>query len=213
MRSIHSKLKAERSREGFAILIVLVAVVIMMLLYFIDIRAIFGPKHSMKSDKPTSRPWLEEDRLVGPDDFIKMPKPPKPIIDEDFTVTCFVTSEGSNRGAVRLEFNTLGEVEGSWSCRYLQNDRENSFEADFAGNIDITKTFSDKDGKDKSKLYFITKGTYTQSRYNTKTARVTEETGIVYTTGWLEANYTAFGLITITDKEHSWSASYDWQTE
>jgi hypothetical protein len=213
MRPIHSKLKSECSREGFAVLIVLVAVVILMMLYFLDIRAIFGPNLGDISGKPTARPWLQEDRLVAPDRLINMPKPPKPTIDEDFTITAPVTSEGADRGQASLKFNTAGEVGGSWHCEYSNNDRDYRLDADFAGNIDVDQTFSDDSGQDESLLYFITKGSYTHRIYSSQASRTTEEKGIIYVTGWLAADHTAEGRIVITDKEHSFSVTFNWQTE
>ena len=195
------------------VIIVLVAVAILMMLYFLDIRAIFGPKLNVNSGKPTSRPWLEEDKLAGPDEIIKMPKPPKPLINEDFIITGLVKSDESDRGVVKLTFNTVGEVVGNWSCEYSYDNRDYGFDADFAGNIDVGSTYSDRGGKDKSKLYFITKGQYSQRIYNNTTGRASEEIGIIYITGWLEKDYSAAGLITITNSEHSWSATYDWQSE
>ncbi len=213
MRPIHRKLKADPSRRGSAILIVLVAVVILMMLYFIDIQAIFGPNLKDRSGKPTARPWLQEDRLVGPDKLIKMPKPPKPTIDEDFTITASVSTDNSDRGKAAFEFNTAGEVAGNWHCEYSNNDRDYRFDADFMGNIDVTQTFSDDSGSDGSLLYFITKGSYTHQIYNNQASRTTEETGIIYVIGWMEDDYTASGKIVITDKEHSFSVSFNWQTE
>jgi len=195
------------------IVIVLVAVVIVMILYFINARAIFGPNLKDRSGKPTARPWLQEDRLAGPDELIRMPKPPKPTIGEDFTVTASVTTGDSDRGKVILDFNTAGEVTGNWFCEYSNNDRDYRFDADFAGNIDVTKTFSDDNGSDESLLYFIARGRYTHRIYNSPDGRTTEELGIVYVTGWLASDYTASGRIVITDKEHSFSASFDWQSE
>ena len=213
MRPVRRKLGADPSRRGSVVLILLVAVVILMILYFIDFQAIFGPDLRDRSSKPTARPWLAEDRLVGPDKLIKMPKPPKPTIDEDFTITCPVTSEGADRGQASLKFNTAGEVSGSWHCEYSSNNRDYSFDADFAGNIDVDPTFSDDSGSDESLLYFITKGGYTHRIHNSQTGRTTEEKGVIYATGWLAGDYTAEGQIVITDKEHSFSVTFNWQTE
>jgi hypothetical protein len=201
------------SRRGIVILMVLVAIVIMMMLYFIDIKAIFGPNLKDKSGQPTLRPWLQEDRLAGPDELIKMPKPPRPTIDEDFAITGFVTSDGAGRGKVILEFNTAGEVAGRWNCEYSNNDRDYTFTADFAGNIDVTKTFSDDHGQDKSLLYFIAKGRYTHETFSTQVGLATKKTGIIYATGYLAGDYTASGQMVITDKQHSFSASFNWQSE
>ena len=213
MRPVHRQLKADPSRGGSVILILLVAIVILMMLYFIDIQAMFGPNLKDRSGKPTARPWLAEDRLVAPDKLIEMPKPPKPTIDEDFTITAPVTSDVAGRGQVILKFNTAGEVSGNWHCEYSANDRDYTLNADFTGNIDVGQTFSDDSGTDESLLYFITKGSYTHRIHNSQTGRTTEEKGIIYATGWLEDDYTASGKIVITDKEHSFSVTFNWQTE
>ena len=130
-----------------------------------------------------------------------------------FAITCPVTSEGADRGDATLEFNIAGEVSGSWHCEYSANDRDYRLDADFTGNIDVDQTFSDDSGSDESLLYFITKGSYTHKIYSSQAGRTTEETGIIYATGWLEDDYTASGKIVITDKEHSFSVTFNWQTE
>ena len=213
VRPKEMRITNRHSRRGVVILIVLVAIVIMMMLYFIDIKAIFGPNLKDKSGQPTFRPWLQKNRLAGADQLIKMPKPPKPAIDEDFTITASVTSDGDGRGKVIFEFNTAGEVAGRWNCQYQANDRDYTFTADFVGNIDVTKTFTGDSGKDESLLYFITKGKYTHNTFSTQVGLATEKTGIIYATGYLAGDYTAEGKMVITDKDHSFSASFEWQTE
>ncbi len=201
-----------RERPGFAILIVLVAIAIMLLLYSMDIKAIFGPNLPTKYSPKDQRPWLEEERILGPDQIIKMPEAPKATLDEDLSLTGAVTLKGEDRGEVRLRFTTMGEVSGSWYCEYSHEDRDYRYEATFAGNIDIDKTYTDKQGEDKSLLYFITKGRYTQTVYNQQTQQASEDKGFVYTTSWLDTDYSAFGMITITT-DKTWSATYDFQTE
>ena len=208
-------------RGGFVLLLVLAAVAILMLLYFIDINALFGPSIPLKERSARHRPWLEEDRIVPADRLIKPPGPPKPELNEPIHLTAPVFLDDSKRGTVALDLTIAGEVSGSWHCEYSHDNRDYSFDAAFTGNIDITKTYSkgettDKpspsEGLDKSKLYFITKGNYTQTVYNVEADSETSEQGLVYVTGWLGPDYSAEGLITITT-DKTWSATYAWQTD
>jgi len=211
-----------KKNSGFAIVIVLAALVILMLLYFIDIKALFGPSlNAKKGSAPQSRPWLEEDLILGPDKLITLPKPPKPSLDEALTITAFVSRGEDERGEMVLEFNTQGEVSGSWSCEYSHDQKDYSIEAAFAGNIDVEKTYyripptratRKPQDPDDSMLYFITKGEYTQKDYNNETGRLTETQGLIYITGWLSPDCSADGLITITT-DKKWSETYNWQSQ
>ena len=209
------KTNAQRQQGGFAILIVLVAVVIMMMLYFIDMRAIFRtePRSKRPEDRP-ERPWLEEHRIVGKNILIKMPKPPKPQLDSDFKLKAVVTYDDSDRGELTLDFTIDGEVSGQWYCSYSHESRYYTFEADLAGNIDVEKTWIDSqtNAADPSKLYFITRGKYTQTVYNQGSGVRSSEQGTAYVTGFLGSDYSASGLIVITT-DQIWSAKYEWQTE
>jgi len=192
------------------LLVVLLAVAILMLLYFIDINALFGPSIPPKKRSAKHRPWLEEDRIVPSDRLIKPSEPPKPELNKPFTLTAPVFLDDSERGTVALDFTVAGEVSGSWHCEYSHDNRNYTFDATFTGNIDVTKTYVENDEANKSKLYFITKGNYTQTVYNVEASSETSDQGLVYVTGWLGPDYSAEGLITITT-DKTWSATYTWQ--
>jgi hypothetical protein len=98
-----------------------------------------------------------------------------------------------------------------WYSEYSNEDRDYIMEATFAGNIDTDRTYSEGEAIDESKLYFITKGTYKQTAYNAETGTKTLDEGLVYVTGWLGADYSVNGLITITT-DKTWSATYALET-
>lgn len=200
-----------KRKNGFAILIVLVAVAIVMILYMVDMTAIFGPG---TSTGPRERPlWEDENRIVGPDVFIKLPKAPQPLLDDPVSVIGMVTRNDSYRGNIAVEFNAIGEVAGNWQASYQHDNKRYTFEAEFSGNIDVSKTYSVDNKTDKSKLYFITKGQYTQTVLNEKTEDIVATEGIIYVAGWLEPDYSAHGKIAITDEEKDFSAEYLWQSQ
>lgn len=197
--------------RGFVLLLVLVAVAILALLYVIQIDAFFGPVAPGGRTPAEHRPWLEEGRIVPSDKLIKLPEPPKPELNKPLTVTARVQLDESERGTVILDFTVAGEVAGAWHCEYSHDNRNYTFDASFAGNIDATKTYSKGKATDESKLYFITKGIYSQTGYDVVAGTETFEQGLVYVTGWLSPDYSAEGLITITT-DKTWSAAYTWQT-
>jgi hypothetical protein len=201
----------KRRRGGFALIIILVAMVILMLLYLIQMDTFFGPVAHNQQRQMEHRPWLEEDRIVPSDKLIKLPEPPKPELNKPLAVTARVRLDESERGTVILDFTVAGEVTGTWYCEYSHDNRNYTFDAAFAGNIDVTKTYSKGKITDESKLYFITKGTYRQTGYDVVSGIETFEQGLVYVTGWLSPDYSAEGLITITT-DKTWSAAYTWQT-
>lgn len=197
-------------RNGAAMLLVLVAVAIMMVLYFLDLRMIFGPSLDGQSNAPASRPWLEEDLLASSEEVIDLPKAPKPQLTEPRRMTAAVTRQGAERGTMELAFGTDGRVSGTWRCGYRHGDQDYAYDASFAGNIAADRIYvSDGGVRDRSLLYFITKGAYTQRLTDTNTNRTTREEGTIYVTGWLGPDGSARGLVTITT-DRKWSVTYDW---
>ena len=192
-------------------MILLVAVAIVMILYMVDMTAIFGLG---SRTTPLERPlWQEENRIAGPDVFIKLPKAPKPSLDSPVSLTAPVTRNDSPRGNINVEFNTIGEVAGKWNASYRHDNKEYTFEAKFTGNIDVSKTYSAKEKTDKSRLYFITKGNYTQTVFNETNKDFSTTEGIIYAAGWLNPDYSTNGKIVITTQDKTWSAEYLWQSE
>jgi hypothetical protein len=195
------------------LLAVLLAIVIMMLVYYVDVSTIFGPSLPRKTGKPQSRPWLEEERIVSAEKLITMPKPPKPRLDEPVTLTAAVTREGAERGRMIIEFAGDGGVTTYWSCEYAQAERYYAYTAESAGNIDVSKEYMENEIADVSKLYFITKGEYekTIQKLATPPLPLDSEKGTIYVTGWLGADYGGQGKITITT-DQTWSIDYEWRS-
>ncbi len=150
--------KVSKDRSGFAGLFILIAVAIMMLLMMIQMKTLFQPGRGYrKSTAPASRPWLQDELLVPDDRLIQLPKPPKPALDKPFSFTVPVTRKDNDRGEITIDFATTGEVAGTWQCRYSHENIDYTYNATFKGNIDVSNTYSDKQGEDLSKLYFLRK--------------------------------------------------------
>jgi len=194
-------------RRGAVLLLLLIAIAILAILYVVQMDAFFGPVLPGGRAAAEHRPWLEEYRIVPGDQLIKPPQPPKPAISEPLTLNARVQLAESDRGTAILKFAVSGEVSGTWNCEYSHDDRGYRFDASFAGNIDVTKTYSEEEVADESQLYFIMKGTYKQTAHNIETGIETSEEGLVYVTGWLHTDYSVSGLVTITT-DRTWSATY-----
>ena len=139
-----------------------------------------------------------------------MPDPPKPQLSKPIRIAADVLREGNPRGIITLEFATNGEVSGKWDCSYAYEQSQYSYAAGFKGNIDVEETYVDQDGnQDESKLFFITKGTFTKTTANQTSGISSGTDGCVYVTGWLNPDHSAHGRITITTDE-TWSAVYTW---
>ena len=214
VRRQHDKMQAylnKQNRPGAAVLMLLIAIVILALLYFLNVSAIFRPSRMPKPARPENRPWLEEHRIVTPEVIIDLPETPKPELNEDFSITARVTLDGQDRGQLDLDFDTHGRVSGLWESSFAQENRHTTFKAQSEGNIDISKTYIENERQNPSLLYFITKGAYAETVENTKTEQVTTSTGTIYVTGYLTGKYEVFGHITITT-DRSWSVSYEFNS-
>ncbi|MCF7955487.1 MAG: hypothetical protein K9M75_06775 [Phycisphaerae bacterium] len=202
-----------RRSKGFMALVVLVSVVIVLILYMMMMKAILpagrsGGGSSVRQD----RPWLLDDLILPAGELIDMPEPPRLVIKDDFTLKPTVSRDGSNRGVAVLKFGGNGVVSGKWECDYTHEERQYSYIATYAGNIVIDKEFSDKMGTDKSLLFFIVKGKYTQRVYHPDIGEKLTN-GIIYLSGWVAPDKSLTGKLTITtnditDKD-KWAASYD----
>ena len=193
-------------------LVVLIAIAIVMMLYYVSFNTIFSPSLN-RGKAATSRPWLDEERILGADKIIAMPEPPRPTITEPINLVVAVTRNDAERGTMTLDFYADGTVKGNWRCSYSHDEQDYAYDSEFAGNIDVDVAYVSEDGQnDKSLLYFITKGRYSQQSTSTATQKQTQQDGEIYVTGYLAPDHSATGLITITT-DRKWSVTYDWKTE
>ncbi|MCK5565318.1 MAG: hypothetical protein KAJ07_08735 [Planctomycetes bacterium] len=199
-------------RRGFIALVVLIGIAIVAVLYFTQVSSFVSVSVPPGSKGGNYRkPWHDEDRLLGPDAVIELPKRPKLELNEAFVLEAEVSRDGQDRGAMTLEFLDDGRVNGSWYCSYSHDRKHYTCDAAFSGNIDVDVVYrNDQRKKDKTQLYFITKGNYAKETYAESTDDSSIENGIVYVTGFIKPDHSASGKLTITtDKQ--WSAQYQWQ--
>jgi len=196
-------------KNGFAILIVLVAVVILMLLYFMQIDTLFGPGLPSEPAGLEEHPWILAELLASEGEDIKLPRRPKLKLEEAFVITVPVTRNEARRGEVAVAFNTDGRISANWQCTYEQAGIPYRVDSQMNGNVHVKRTYQDKTGKDKSRLFCIARGKYTKTPID-QTA-TGGETGTTWLIGWINPDRSIEGHVTITRNEQ-WAAVYAFES-
>ncbi len=203
-------MKSVRKNNGFVILIVLVAVAILMLLYFVQIDAFFGPGLPSEPAGIEKHPWVLEELLAPDGEDIKLPGRQKLKLDEPFSITAPVSRNDTERGEITVAFDTDGHIRAMWQCTYEQAETSYRVDAQTSGNIHSKRTYRDEGGKDKSRLFFIARGRYTKTPLG-ETAGAAGESGQAWLTGWIDPNRSIRGYVTLT-RNQQWAAAYAFES-
>jgi len=203
--------KKHTKHNGYAaLLMLLIVLVIGMMLYFVDIRAIFGPSIPTRPAKIEERPWRIENLIVPEEQDIKLPRPSKIDITEPLELAAQVQRNGQPRGSVKLRIAPDGRLLAKWESFYTHEKRSFKITAKITGNIDAKYLCNDETGNpDDSLLFFIGKGQY-QQLTSVENGPAAEENGTVYLIGSLSPQKQIHGTLTITT-DQSWSAVYEFQ--
>ena len=205
MKAVLLKSGLGMNRPGYALLLMLLLIVVFGALIWLDPAALFN--------KPDPNlPWNEEFRFVDEDEQVKAPSEQQPAVTGFLSLQAEPRQEGEARGAISMLIHPGGRIEGGWSADYNPRPKVNYqvMGDGFKGNIDPSKVYSDENGQDLSKLYFITKGRFLILETNDNTGKVRSVKGRIYVTGWLDTEYNVTGEVTITsDKRNFELFSYE----
>lgn len=194
-------------RNGYALLIVLIAAAILLLLFATQMKTLFVPRGVKRATGIEQRPWLLEELLVPAGETIKAPRSPKPTLEASFVLGADVQRDGIERGTAEIAFEPDGRIRAVWETEYVSNENTHAITAEMSGNVSVKQTYEGPDGADKSRLFLIGKGTYQK----TTTGADGDEEGVAWLVGWLRPDYSAVGHITLTTNR-KWAAVYDWTT-
>jgi hypothetical protein len=217
MRAICRQIRRQLpNRPAFALLMLLIVVVIGMLIYYFALSPVDRKTAREQKKSPDEYPWVEEwrikDRKVG--DAAEQPiSEEQPKITEILEYSVNVQEKRNDRGLVSFTILPDGTVEGVWAAEYDTLSPRMNYtvvKAGFKGNTDPSKIYSDADGEDKSKLFFITKGNFLILETNFDNGKVKNVIGNIYVTGWINPDYSVTGKITITSDKKSLQA-FQWQ--
>lgn len=211
MQSAHLHRRPQKKRSASALLGLLIVIALAAAIYFAQLYL----KKTAK-DPDTCHdlaPWKEW-RLRQSSE-----KPAQELFEQQPDITNIilydtnVRLEREPRGELRLTIHPDGSVGGMWYGDYYNNSKVNFdiLRGDFKGRTYPRKIYRDEQGlEDKSKLYFITKGTFLLAETNFKKDTVFHRGGDIYVRGWVEPDYKIMGEIIITSNE-KYFETFTWQ--
>jgi hypothetical protein len=144
----------------------LIVVAIGMLIYYFALSPVDRKTGREQKKSPDKYPWVEEWRIKdrkGGDASEQPTSEYQPKITKLLEFRANVQEERNDRGLISLAILPDGTIEGGWTAEYDTLSPRMNYtvvNASFKGNTDPSKIYSDADGEDKSKLFFITKGNF-----------------------------------------------------
>lgn len=192
------RLSAE-NRPGYALLVMILLIVVICTLVWLDPTALF------RQPDP-NLPWNQEYRLVKGDQEVAAPSEEQPQITRTLRFEAPVMKEDARRGKIGIAIGRSGRIEGNWGGEFYPDPNVNHtlMGCTFRGNIDPSNIYEDEQGRDRSKLYFITKGKFIILSTNRGTGKVKKVAGYIYLTGWLDTENNATADVTITQDKRSY---------
>ena len=220
MQSAHLQRCPQRNRPGLVLLMMLLLVIVLgVLVYFFGIYPEDKETMRIQEQSPEKYPWVEEWRIEHPGRRKPRQHVQEGLSEEqpNFTETiqfmAKVWEQGKERGGISMAIHPDGTVEGGWGADYdsiSPRMHRLVIKGAFKGNTDPSKIYTDEEGEDQSKLYFITKGTYLILETNFETSKVRKIIGNIYVVGWLSPDLSAFGRVHITPDKKT-QEIYEWE--
>ena len=102
-------------QRGAVLIALLMAVAILMVLYMVNLRGLFGPSLNRPPVGIEERPWLLEELLAAEGQAIRLPKLPKPTLGSKIALNGPVFRNDEPRGDVHITIKTDGRVEAEWT--------------------------------------------------------------------------------------------------
>jgi hypothetical protein len=203
---------SKNNNGSAALLGLLIVLVIGMMLYFLDMQAIWGPGHHLTqhSNDPKNHPWNMEDLLVPENQTISVPRKGQPELLEPLNLTASVYRKDAPRDFVSITFGKDCRIRAQWSTQYQYENKTYQLQTQMKGNVVPSRIYLDTNkNEDATRLFFIGKGPYTETIQSSETSARTEQ-GTAYILGWLSPDNTVEGTVTITT-DQTWSAVYDFR--
>lgn len=195
--------RAERS--GYVLLLVLVIILVLGMLFYYS--RMHGSVYQIgKGESNIEVPWRQWHAI-----FVRtkkgrppgLPNAEQPQLTKALVVVAKPVEEEQQRGQLELFIFPDGSVRGRWAGQFVIK-KDVDFQVmgcQFNGQVDPEHIYSDEQGDDPSKLFFITKGPFTILETNDDSGRVRSVTGHIYVRGWLGLDNTIEGEIILTSDE------------
>lgn len=210
MKSANLQWLAERNRPASALVGLLIVIALVFLVYFVQ-------WYLRKTAKDPDicydlTPWKEWRLRQSSEKPQQEPSEEQPDITETVRFDTNAELRSEPRGEIWLAMHPDGTVMGSWYGRYYKKPKINFdiMGGGFNGHTYPRKIYRGEDGEDRSKLYFIAKGTFLVAETDFEKDKLIHRSGDIYVTGWVSPDYSAMGKITITSDE-KYFETFDWK--
>jgi len=133
------------------------------------------------------------------------PTAEQPQVSKALSVAAKPNEDTQQRGQMKLFILPDGTVEGGWYGQF-NISKEVDFQVmacQFKGLVDPEQVYSDEQGEDPSRLFFIAKGRFTILETNDDSGKVRKLSGNIYVRGWLGLDNLIEGEIILTADEKS----------
>jgi len=167
-------------------------------------------REEVRWSDPSAKPWEEREWLMY-DVKLGGGKPElfegQPEIIEGLSYEAKLHKEEETCGEIKLRVRGDGTVAGEWSGEFKRGeppgkrytavrDKQRRYPTNsFRGNIVKTKVYSDEEGEDRSKLYFIASGGLLLEEFDYQMRDSHRIKGSVYVTGWMGSEYNVEGKL------------------
>lgn len=174
MQFAHLRRRPQANRRGLVLLMMLLLVIVLgVIVYFFGIYPEDRKTRRLQEQSPDQYPWVEEWRIK----HLELRKPrdheerelsdEQPHITEHTRFMAEVKQGNERLDKMYFVIRADGTAEGHWYGDFDTSTRMHyMISSNFKGNIDLSKIYSDEDRIDPSKLYFITRGKYSEVETN-----------------------------------------------
>jgi hypothetical protein len=190
-----------KNPAGYAMLLGLLIVVAIGIIIYV--KFMYGPVYEIgvgKSDiNPPWRQW-EKLRIRLKTEPVGKPSAEQNQIAKPLMIETECKQADSSRGEIKVLFDTDGKIQGNWTGTFRMS-KDIEFQVmfcEFKGTIDPKEVYSDPNGSDLSKLFFIAEGSFTILEINNNTGIVRNLMGTSYVRGWLSKDNLVKGELIIT---------------
>jgi hypothetical protein len=191
----------QEKNRGSAVVMLLIIVGLVVLVY---LGKLWVKKRTPDPDLTHNLPVWKEWRLRE-----KSTKEPAQVSEEQPQITNVLSYKASvdlkgtreQRGDISITITPDGSVFGDWKGNYWRDSKDN-FDGggSFEGKTYPAKIYTDPNGQDPSKLYFLAKGQFILHQSDLK-KKYRIRGGDIYVNGWIGTDYFVGSEITITSDE------------
>lgn len=201
-------------RTGSVLVVGLLLLLIVGMLYWY--RRMHGPVYQIgKGKSDIAIPWRQWHEIHVRTQKGRPPGLPgeqQPQIPQALHVGAQLYEDTQQRGQLVFTILPDGTVEGQWTGQFNISKYVDYqvMGCQFKGLVDPEQVYSDEQGEDQSKLFFIAKGPFVILETNDDSGKVRNVSGHIYVRGWLGLDNLIEGEVILTADEKNFYL-YTWK--